>query len=57
MAAGAGASAGATAVPNPTLDGAGLDELAGRLYDRIRLRLRRELLVDRERAGALQDLR
>jgi hypothetical protein len=52
----AGASTGASAA-SPSLDGAGLDELAGRLYDRIRLRLRRELLVDRERAGALQDLR
>ncbi len=34
-----------------------LDDLARRLYDRIRLRLTRELLVDRERAGALTDLR
>ena len=33
-----------------------LDELARRLYDRIRSRLRTELLVDRERAGALSDL-
>lgn len=33
-----------------------LDELARRLYDRFRLRLSRELLVDRERAGALTDL-
>jgi hypothetical protein len=34
-----------------------MDELAGRLYDRIRTRLKSELLVDRERAGFLTDLR
>jgi hypothetical protein len=34
-----------------------LDELARRLYDRIRRRLSRELLADRERAGILTDLR
>ena len=34
-----------------------LDELAGKLYDRIRARLRDELLVDRERAGLLTDVR
>jgi hypothetical protein len=34
-----------------------MDELAGKLYDRIRTRLRSELLVDRERAGFLTDLR
>jgi hypothetical protein len=34
-----------------------VDDLARRLYDRIRDRLRRELLVDRERAGLLTDLR
>ncbi len=32
-----------------------LDALAGRLYERMRLRLRSELLVDRERAGVLID--
>jgi hypothetical protein len=32
-----------------------MDELAGKLYDRIRSRLRTELLVDRERAGLLTD--
>jgi hypothetical protein len=42
------------AAPQP---GAELDELARRLYDRIRVRLRGELLVDRERAGLLTDLR
>ena len=34
-----------------------LDALAARLYDRIRLRLRSELRVDRERAGRITDLR
>ncbi|HEY0638289.1 MAG TPA: hypothetical protein VGD67_11635, partial [Pseudonocardiaceae bacterium] len=34
-----------------------LDELAVRLYDRLRSRLRSELLVDRERAGLLSDFR
>lgn len=38
-------------------DDAHLDELAGKLYDKIRSRLRNELLVDRERAGFLTDLR
>jgi hypothetical protein len=34
-----------------------LDELATRIYDRLRSRLRLELLVDRERAGLLTDFR
>lgn len=34
-----------------------LDELAVRIYDRLRSRLRTELLVDRERAGLLSDFR
>ncbi len=34
-----------------------IDELASKLYDKIRSRLRNELLVDRERAGFLTDLR
>jgi len=34
-----------------------LDELAHRLYDRIRARLKAELRVDRERMGHLSDLR
>lgn len=34
-----------------------LDELATRIYDRLRSRLRTELLVDRERAGLLTDFR
>jgi hypothetical protein len=36
---------------------ADLDELARRLYDRLRLRLRAELRLDRERSGHLTDLR
>ena len=32
-----------------------LEELADRLYDRIRTRFRSELLIDRERAGLLAD--
>ena len=44
------------------VDGAGrsdheLDELAHQLYDRFRSRIRAELLVDRERAGLVTDLR
>jgi hypothetical protein len=34
-----------------------LDELAARLYQRLRSRLRLELIVDRERAGMLTDFR
>lgn len=34
-----------------------MEDLAGKLYDKIRARLRNELLVDRERAGFLTDLR
>jgi hypothetical protein len=34
-----------------------LDDLARHLYDRLRSRLRQELLVDRERAGLITDLR
>ncbi len=39
------------------IDDIDLDELAVRLYDRLRSQLRRELLVDRERAGLLTDFR
>jgi hypothetical protein len=38
-------------------DHATLDDLAGKLFGRIRSRLRRELLVDRERSGRLTDFR
>jgi hypothetical protein len=34
-----------------------MDELARKLYDRLRNQLKKELLVDRERAGFLTDLR
>jgi hypothetical protein len=34
-----------------------VEEMAARLYDRIRSRLRDELLVDRERAGLVTDVR
>jgi uncharacterized protein DUF4157 len=52
--AGETASAGAA---NDAQSEQSMDELAGRLYDRIRGRLKNELLVDRERAGFLTDLR
>jgi hypothetical protein len=50
--AGAG-GAGGGGVPTGDKE---LDELARRLYDRLRSRLRQELLVDRERSGLLSDL-
>jgi hypothetical protein len=34
-----------------------LDQLAARIYDRLRTRIRMELLIDRERAGLLTDFR
>lgn len=49
-------AAGASTSPQ-TNDDTQMDELAGKLYDKIRSRLRNELLVDRERAGFLTDLR
>jgi hypothetical protein len=39
------------------LDRLDLEELTKRLYQRLRANLRRELLVDRERAGRLNDVR
>jgi hypothetical protein len=51
------AESGVAPAPAPGGSEKDLDELARRLYDRIRLRLKRELLIDRERAGALTDLR
>jgi hypothetical protein len=38
-------------------DPVGLDELAAKLYGRLRSKLRLELIVDRERAGLLTDFR
>jgi hypothetical protein len=46
-----------TGRPQIDTDDLDLDELAGRLYDRLRSRLRMELLLDRERAGLLTDFR
>jgi hypothetical protein len=49
-AAEAGPAAAAPTAPEPSLD-----ELVNQLYDQFSSRLRAELLVDRERAGALND--
>jgi hypothetical protein len=49
------AAAGAT--EHGADDQSRIDDLAAKLYDKIRTRLRTELLVDRERAGLLTDLR
>jgi len=46
----------AATAPSPASE-TDMDELARKLYDRIRGRLKTELLVDRERAGFLTDLR
>jgi hypothetical protein len=53
----AGQPAAATSTPATKDDETHIDELASKLYDKIRSRLRNELLVDRERAGFLTDLR
>ena len=53
----AGPAIGAAQSPGQAAAETDMDELAGRLYDRIRTRLKSELLVDRERAGFLTDLR
>jgi hypothetical protein len=51
----------ADGTPGPSLASStteeSVEELAGRLYGHIRTRLRSELLVDRERAGLLTDVR
>ena len=52
--AASGSAAEDEQIPVSRLD---LDELSERLYDRLRSRLRLELLVDRERAGLLTDFR
>jgi len=49
-----GTTAGRADVVADNLD---LDQLATQLYDRLRSRLRREFLVDRERSGLLTDYR
>jgi hypothetical protein len=42
---------------NIDLDKVDMEELSARLYDRLRSKLRLELLIDRERAGLLTDFR
>lgn len=55
---GAGAvTSGAAAVAGAALPTGDLDALAGRLYDKIRYRLKAELRLDRERAGLITDRR
>jgi len=63
-AAGAAGSQGAAGHPGGEhgarevdVDDLDMDELATRLFDRLRTRLRREFLIDRERAGLLTDFR
>jgi hypothetical protein len=51
------AAAGADPAPPAAPSEGELDDLAHRLYDRLRSRLRLELLIDRERAGLITDLR
>jgi hypothetical protein len=51
------ATASPTGHEHLDLDHLDLDELSDRLYNRLRRRLRTELLVDRERAGLLTDFR
>ena len=56
--AGSSAASAAVAPAGPhQASEAEMDELARKLYDRLRSRLKTELLVDRERAGFLTDLR
>jgi hypothetical protein len=52
-------SSGAAGASDATSADAGDDfeELSRRIYERVRLRLRRELLLDRERGGYLTDSR
>jgi hypothetical protein len=49
----AGGAGGGGGIPTGDRE---LDDLAHRLYDRLRSRLRLELLIDRERSGTLSDL-
>ena len=53
----AAASAGTAAAEAPGQSDKDLDELARKLHDRISLHLRRDLLIQRERAGMVTDLR
>jgi hypothetical protein len=52
----AGVSAGVATGGTPGPTARELDELAGKLYEPLRRRLHRELLVDRERDGSLLSL-
>ena len=54
--AAAPAAPAAPAMAGLPQSGQDFEELAGKLYERLRSRLRSELLVDRERAGLLVDL-
>lgn len=56
-ASGSAASSTAAASAGAGANGADLDELARKLYGRIRLHLRKELLLDRERSGSLVETR
>ena len=49
-AAGAGGATAGSAMPS---DDEEFEELARKLYERLRLRFKRELLLDRERGGFL----
>jgi hypothetical protein len=51
------AGAGPAAGESPGRSDKDLDELGRKLYDRISLQLRRDLLIQRERAGMVTDLR
>ena len=53
----AAASAAGGAAAMPAQSDKDLDELARKLHDRISLHLRRDLLIQRERAGMVTDLR
>jgi hypothetical protein len=50
-------AAEAAAAPGHRDEQERMEDLAAKLYDHIRVKLRNELLVDRERAGFLTDLR
>jgi hypothetical protein len=51
------ATASAVAAHDDYSENGHLDELTDRIYDRLRRKLRTELIVDRERAGLLTDFR
>jgi hypothetical protein len=53
----ASVASGAVAAAGGALPAGDLDALAGRLYDKIRYRLKAELRLDRERAGLITDRR